>query len=127
ISCRAGVCLAGRSGRCYSESASRPEPRVPPPMPRPLRALVVLALAAAPAFSAPLSPLTPEWKFDVLTLKKGPVHKGLLLEDGPAGVRFKIIRRVPGRPTVWLTVAFQREDVAKLEKLSDEERAALKV
>jgi Protein of unknown function (DUF1570) len=95
-------------------------------MPRPLRALVALALAAAPAFPAPLAPLTPDWSFDVLTLKKGPVHKGLLLDEGPGGVRFKIIRRVPGRPTVWLTVAFKRDDIAKLNKLSDEDRATLK-
>jgi hypothetical protein len=93
-------------------------------MPRPLRALAALALAALPAPAAP--PATPDWSFDVLTLKKGPVHKGLLLEETEAGVRFKIIRRVPGRPTVWLTVAFQRADIQKLQKLSDEERAALK-
>jgi hypothetical protein len=95
-------------------------------MPRPLRALAALALAALPALAAPPAASTPDWPFDVLTLKKGPVHKGLLLEETADGVRFKIIRRVPGRPTVWLTVAFQRADVQKLEKLSDEERAALK-
>src|SRR5262245_48146295 len=93
-------------------------------MPRPLRALAALALAALPALAAP--PATPDWSFDVLTLKKGPVHKGLVLEETEAGVRFKIIRRVPGRPTVWLTVAFQRSDIQKLQKLSDEDRSALK-
>src|SRR3954453_17793640 len=93
-------------------------------MSRPLRALAALALAALPAPAAP--PATPDWAFDVLKLKNGVVHKGLLLEEGPTGVRFQIIGRKPGRPTVWLTVAFKKEDVLKLEKLPDDERAALK-
>ena len=87
-------------------------------MSRPLRALAALALAALPAPAAP--PTTPDWAFDVLKLKNGVVHKGLLLEDGPGGVRFQIIGRKPGRPTVWLTVAFKKEDVLKLEKLPDD-------
>jgi hypothetical protein len=91
---------------------------------RPLRALAVVALAAVPTLAGP--PATSDWAFDVLKLKNGVVHKGLLLEDGPAGVRFQIIRRLPGRPTVWLTVAFKKDDVLKLEKLTDEQRAALK-
>jgi hypothetical protein len=93
-------------------------------MPRPLRVLAALALAAVPALAAP--PPGSDWPFDVLKLKNGVVHKGLLLEEGPAGVRFQIIGRKPGRPTVWLTVAFKKEDVARLEKLSDADRAALK-
>src|SRR4051794_9119450 len=107
---------------CYSDTT--PDPASVPPMSRPLRALAALALAALPALAAP--PTTPDWAFDVLKLKNGVVHKGLLLEDGPAGVRFQIIGRKPGRPTVWLTVAFKKEDVLKLEKLPDDERAALK-
>src|SRR5947208_16409381 len=94
-------------------------------MPRPLRALAALALAALPALAAPPAS-GPDWPFDVLKLRNGVVHKGLLLEEGPTGVRFQIIGRKPGRPTVWLTVAFKKEDVAKLEKLSDADRATLK-
>ena len=93
-------------------------------MSRLLRALAALALAAAPAPAGP--PAAPEWAFDVLKLKNGVVHKGLLLEEGKGGVRFQIIRRLPGRPTVWLTVAFKKDDVLKLEKLPADERAALK-
>jgi hypothetical protein len=93
-------------------------------MPRLLRVLAALALAAGPAGAAP--PPQPDWAYDVLKLKNGVVHRGLLLDEGKAGVRFQIIRRKPGRPTVWLTVAFKKEDVSKLEKLSDDERAALK-
>lgn len=93
-------------------------------MSRPLRALAALALAGLPAVAAP--PVGPDWSFDVLILKKGPVHKGLLLEETPTGVRFKIIRRLPGRPTVWWTVAFGKDEIARLDKLSDEDRAVLK-
>src|SRR5215211_3748407 len=93
-------------------------------MPRLLRVLAALALAAVPAVAAP--PPQPDWAYDVLKLKNGVVHRGLLLEEGKAGVRFQVIARKPGRPTVWVTFAFKKEDVAKLDKLSDDERAALK-
>jgi hypothetical protein len=90
-------------------------------MSRPLRALVALALACSPAFAE-----SSDWKFDVLKLKNGVVHKGLLLDEGPDGVRFQIIARKPGRPTVWFTFAFKKDEIAKVAKLSNEERAALK-
>jgi len=95
-------------------------------MTRLLRALAALALAVVPAFAAPSPPLTPEWPFDVLKLKNGVVHKGLLLDEGPDGVRFQIVKRAPGRPTVWLTLMFAKAEVARLDKLSDDDRAVLK-
>jgi hypothetical protein len=94
-------------------------------MTRSLRALAVLALLSATSL-ADTPPLTPAWKFDVLTLKKGPVHKGLLLDDGPDGVRFQIVGRVPGRPTVKLTVLFGRDEIARIDKLSDPDRSILR-
>jgi uncharacterized protein DUF1570 len=93
-------------------------------MSRPLRAFAVVALAAVPTLAGP--PANPDWAFDVLKLKNGVVHKGLLLGESPSEVRFQIIRRLPGRPTVWLTVAFKTDDVQTLEKLTDEQRAELK-
>jgi hypothetical protein len=93
-------------------------------MSRPLRAIAALALAAVPTLAGPSA--NPDWAFDVLKLKNGVVHKGLLVDEGKDGVRFQIIRRLPGRPTVWLTVAFKKDDVLKLEKLTDDQRAALK-
>src|SRR5262245_2656440 len=95
-------------------------------MSRPLRALAALAILAAPGAAAPTTPLTPDWSFDVLTLKKGPVHKGLLLEELPTGVRFKVIGRAPGKPTVVWTIVFRKDEIARLDKLSDDDRAALK-
>ena len=94
-------------------------------MPRLLRALVVVLLAC-PAFAAPPPPAPTDWAFDVLHLKSGVVHKGLILDEGEAGVRFRIVRRAPGRPTVWLTCAFGRGEYERLEKLTPEARAELK-
>jgi hypothetical protein len=93
-------------------------------MSRPLRTLAVLALVAPLASAAP--PLTPEWSYDVLKLKNGVVHRGLLLEDGPDGVYFQIVGRAPGKPTVSLKVRFGKSEVARLDKLSDDQRAALR-
>ncbi|HEX3149605.1 MAG TPA: DUF1570 domain-containing protein [Gemmataceae bacterium] len=95
-------------------------------MTRPLRVLAVLAIIAFPASAAPPPTLTPDWAFDILKLKNGVTHKGLLLEDRPTEVLFRIIGRKPGRPTVWFNFAFKKEDILKLERLTDDERAALK-
>lgn len=88
-----------------------------------LRALVVLALPF-PAIAAP--PAVPDWPFDVLKLKNGVTHKGLLLEENPSHVRFQIVGRAPGRPTVLFPLKFAKADVAKLDKLSDTDRETLK-
>jgi hypothetical protein len=93
-------------------------------MARPLCILVLLAAIAVPVEAAP--PTAPDWPFDVLKLKNGVTHKGLLLEDGPEGVRFKIVGRVPGRPTVCVPLAFAKSEVARIDKLSDQDREALK-
>src|SRR5262245_59478487 len=97
----------------------RPPARANLPMSRPLRALAALALALAllPAFAAPSPPLTPDWPFDVLKLKNGVIHKGLLLDEGPEGVKFQIVRRAPGKPTVSLRLMFTKGEVAALTKL----------
>src|SRR4051794_24832396 len=88
-----------------------------------LRALVVLALPF-PAIAAP--PSASDWPFDVLKLKNGVTHKGLLLEETPLKVRFQVVGRAPGRPTVLVRWSFAKEDVAKLDKLSNTDRETLK-
>ena len=92
-------------------------------MPRPFCTLVLLFVFVGPTGAVP--PTTPDWPFDILKLKNGAVHKGLLLEENPSGIRFKIVGRSPGRPTVTLIVRFAQTEVAKLEKLSDEDRDVL--
>jgi hypothetical protein len=66
------------------------------------------------------------WAFDELTLKNGAKFQGLLLSDTPAGYRFQIVSRPPGRPTVTLTSPFTRDEVAGVKKLLDADRATLK-
>ena len=94
-------------------------------MPRPLRALAVLALLSTPAAAAP-PPFQADWKFDTLKLKNGAVLQGLVLEEGPKGVRFRIVQRKPGRPTVLGSLFVVAADVVKLTKLPEADRAALR-
>jgi hypothetical protein len=91
---------------------------------RRLRAFVVLAFLAVPASAAP--PATPDWPFDILKLKNGVTHRGMLLEEKPAEIRFLVIGRAPGKPTVRVTFAFAKSDVSKLDKLSDVDRDVLR-
>jgi len=91
---------------------------------RRLRALVVLACLAVPGAAAP--PAIPDWPFDVLKLKNGVTHKGMLLEEKPTEVRFLVIGRAPGKPTVRVKLAFPKSEVAKLEKLADDDRETLR-
>jgi Protein of unknown function (DUF1570) len=67
-----------------------------------------------------------EWAFDEIRLKNGIVHRGILLEESPTQVRFRMIRRSPGKPTFWLTMLFARSEVDKLTKLAEADRAVLK-
>lgn len=90
-------------------------------MPRPFCTLVFLAVLVVPAAAAP----PPDWPLDVLKLKNGVVHKGLLLDEGPSGVRFKVVGRVPGRPTVTVIFRFALNEVARIDKLSAEDREIL--
>jgi hypothetical protein len=88
------------------------------------RAFVVLAFVAAPVLAAP--PSVPDWPFDVLKLKNGVTHKGMLLEETSTDVRFMVVGRAPGRPTVRVTFKFTKNEVAKLDKLSEEDRESLR-
>lgn len=92
-----------------------------------LRAVAVLALLSPMAWSAPPpAKFTPDWSYDVLRLKNGAVLNGLILEEMSNGVRFRIVRRQIGRPTVWFTLYVSTPEIAKLEKLPDDKRTELK-
>ncbi len=93
-------------------------------MPRRLRAIIALALAIL-ANPCPAEPPT-EWPYDVLRLKNGATVRGLVLEEPTGGVRFRIVRRATGRPTVWFNTFFSTPEVVGLDKLSDADRATLK-
>lgn len=79
--------------------------------------LVPALMAADPA---------PAWKLDELTAVNGAKYDGVVLDETPAGVRFRVVRRPPGRPTVTLTTFFQKKEVAAIRRAADADRAAVK-
>ncbi|MSR56023.1 MAG: DUF1570 domain-containing protein [Gemmataceae bacterium] len=91
-----------------------------------LRLLCALVVLALPFSASAAPPAVSDWPFDVLKLKNGVTHKGLLLEETSSKVRFQIVGRAPGRPTVSFPLSFSKGDVAKLDKLSDADRETLK-
>jgi hypothetical protein len=82
-------------------------------------------LLAAGLLGQPVGPAA-DWKLDELTLANGQRLGGLILDEGPAGVRFVWVRRQPGRPTVTLTTSFQPREIASAVRLPDADRAALR-
>jgi hypothetical protein len=86
---------------------------------------VLLVLGAGLAGSAQPGSLS-KWTFDELTLTNGAKFEGLILSEGPEGIRFQSVSRPPGRPTVTLTSLFTKAEVAKVRRLSDADRAILK-
>lgn len=83
-----------------------------------LTILLVLSVSAAP-------PPTDGWKFDVVHLKNGKPFRGLLVEETPAIIRLQCVQRKPGQPTFVVFSTFQRDEVARIERLSPAEREIL--
>lgn len=73
----------------------------------------------------PVGP-TAEWKFDEVYLTNGGKFRGMVLDDLPQGLRFQVVKRHPGRPTVTLTLWLTRGEVREVKKISPEEREILK-
>jgi hypothetical protein len=93
-------------------------------MPRIATVAVLLAVAVAPSRAA-ATPGGDEWKYDVVHLKKGEPLRGLIEEQGDRKVRIRCIRRRPGRPTIVHLEIIPHGEIARLELLSDADRAAL--
>jgi hypothetical protein len=93
-------------------------------MNRILAAVLTLVLAG-PAAADPVGPSAP-WPFDELALTNGAVLRGCIIDDLPQGVRFQVVRRAAGRPTVTLTMWFARNEVAGVKKIPDADRTALR-
>ena len=87
-------------------------------------ALAGLGLAVLGRLAAE-GPVRSEWKFDTLHLTNGRTVQGLLLEESAATIRFQYVRRNPGVATVAIVTTFQRPEVARVQKLSPADRAAL--
>jgi hypothetical protein len=68
---------------------------------------------------------TEPWKFDELVLQSGAKFVGLVLDDTGNEVRFRIVSRRQGRPTVFLTTTFPKREVATTRKLEGPDRQRL--
>lgn len=82
--------------------------------------LFVLALAALSGLAA-----NGDAKFDVLHAKNGKSYQGAVVEETAAEVRFQIVQRKAGRPTVGFQVSFPRGEIKKLDKLGGKDREEL--
>lgn len=91
----------------------------------PRAALVCTLVLASPLLAQPPGP-TGDWAMDEIHTKVGTVWRGLILEEHGGGVKFRIVKRPPGRPTVTLTTTFTPAETAKLVRVSEEERAQLR-
>jgi hypothetical protein len=92
-----------------------------------LTAVVCVSLAALAAAADGEKSPSESWKFDVIQLKTGPVLRGLILEETPAGVRFQDVRQRAGSRTSLLgTSTYARVEIARIDRLSDADRAVLK-
>jgi Protein of unknown function (DUF1570) len=85
--------------------------------------LLCLLLATVHAPPGPVA----EWKLDELIAANGARYRGIVLEETDKGVRFRVVRRPPGRATVTLTSFFLKHEVARIEKIAETERAAVKL
>lgn len=94
-------------------------------MPR-LTCFALLILAANTRAENPSTPTAPlPWKFDTVQLKNGAVLRGLLGDETPTGTRFQNVRRQPGRPTVVFPTTLKHAEIARIERLNDEDRKVL--
>jgi hypothetical protein len=80
---------------------------------------------ASGVFAQPATP-TSDWSLETIVLKSGATFRGLILEDSPQEVKFRIVERKPGRLTTTLTIAFAKSQTVELKPLPDAERQMLK-
>lgn len=87
------------------------------------RVIVVLLVLVSPLVAQPKAERpTKDWKLDELIAANGAKYQGIILEETPNGVRFRVVRRPPGRATVTLTTCFQAKEVDRIVRISDAER-----
>ena len=68
---------------------------------------------------------TEQWKFDELHLTNGTIFTGLIVDETPAVVRFKIVIRPPGESTRTLLQRFERKQIQRIVRLDQEDRKTL--
>src|SRR5262245_17283957 len=89
-----------------------------------LTLLPLTVAASALNAESPSDPATP-WKFETVYLKNGAVLLGLVTEETQQLIRFQNVRRAPGRPTVIIYTTFKRGEIAKVDRLPDEDHKKL--
>jgi hypothetical protein len=67
----------------------------------------------------------PDWPMDVLHLRNGKRLTGLVVRETERHVQFQNVRRRPGRPTVVIASTFDRAEVARVERIGDDDRRRL--
>lgn len=82
--------------------------------------IVLRVIAAADAIEE-----TADWSFDVLEMKDGRVHRGLVLADSDEEIEFAEIVRPPGRPMFAVIRPLAPEQVARKQLLEAGPRAKL--
>jgi hypothetical protein len=83
-------------------------------------ALVLLSL-----LSLALPTLAQDWKFDVIHLKNKERFEGLIVSETKEEIRFKRVVREPSAPTRAMLIPISREEIARIERLSEAERKEL--
>jgi hypothetical protein len=88
--------------------------------------LIAILLAGSPSVGQGPLAATAEWKLDELIASNGARYKGIVLEETAKGVRFRVVRRPPGRATVTLTSFFNAKEIERIVKITDAERQTVK-
>ena len=66
------------------------------------------------------------WVFEELIHNNGSRFQGLVLSESAQGVKFQVVTRLPGRPTVTLTTFFSKSEYVKINRLDEADRSQLK-
>src|SRR5262245_890722 len=91
-----------------------------------MRWMLPVCLAVGILVSTQPARAADDWAFDVVRLKNGAAFAGLLVDESPTAVRFRVVRRRPGSPTVVIPTTFPRGEVAGIDRLSARDRALLR-
>lgn len=83
---------------------------------------MILAMALVWSLSQP----SDAWVFEELIHNNGSRFQGLVLSETNQGVKFQVVTRLPGRPTVTLTTFFAKSEYATINRLNEADRTRLK-
>jgi hypothetical protein len=90
-----------------------------------LRTALGVLLFGAALLCAADPPGGDDWKYDVIHRKKGKPLCGLILEDGPASIKYLCIVRKPGAATVIMHDEISRAEIERIDRLGAADRASL--